>query len=69
MFDEKRFKAQVILAGMTMKQVAAGLGIDEATLYRKMKGKSDFYRGEIQTLCTMLNIDDPAAVFFAKELT
>ena len=42
MFNERRFKAQVVLAGMTMRQVAAELGIDEATLYRKMSGKSDF---------------------------
>ena len=52
MFNERRFKAQVVLAGMTMRQVAAELGIDEATLYRKMSGKSDFYRKEIQQLCT-----------------
>ena len=69
MFNERRFKAQVVLAGMTMRQVAAELGIDEATLYRKMSGKSDFYRKEIQQLCNLLEIEDPTAVFFAVELT
>lgn len=68
MFDERRFKAQVVLAGLTMRQVAAELGIDETTLYRKMSGKSDFYRKEIQRLCDLLKIEDPAAVFFAEEL-
>ncbi|MCI8921149.1 MAG: XRE family transcriptional regulator [Acutalibacter sp.] len=52
-----------------MRQVAAELGIDETTLYRKMSGKSDFYRKEIQKLCDLLKIEDPAAVFFAKKLT
>lgn len=69
MFDERRFKAQVVLAGLTMRQVAAELGIDETTLYRKMSGKSDFYRKEIQKLCDLLKIEDPAAVFFAEKLT
>lgn len=69
MFNERLFKAQVVLAGLTMRQVAAELGIDEVTLYRKMTGKSDFYRREIQQLCNLLEIKDPAAVFFAKELT
>lgn len=69
MFDEKRFKATVILSGLTLRQVAASLGIDEATLYRKMNGKSDFYRKEIQKLCEILNIEDPAAIFFAQKIT
>lgn len=69
MFDTRKFKAQVILAGLTMKQVAAELGIDEATLYRKMNGTSDFYRRELQQLCNLLRIDDPASIFFAEDLT
>ena len=69
MFDEKRFKAQVVLQGMTIKQVAEELNIDSATLYRKMSGKSDFFRWEIQKLCEILDIKDPASIFFAEELT
>lgn len=65
MFDEKQFRALVVLSGLSLQQVAAELGINEATLYRKMKGKSDFYRKEIQQLCELLNIENPAAVFFA----
>lgn len=69
MFDEKRFKAEVVLSGLTLRQVAASLGIDEATLYRKMNGKSDFYRKEIQKLCEILSIEDPTAIFFARDIT
>lgn len=69
MFDKKRFKAYIVLAGLTMQQVAAELGIDTATLYRKMNGTSDFYRSEIQELCDLLKIEDPTAVFFAQKLT
>lgn len=69
MFDEKRFKAKVVLSGLTLRQVAASLGIDEATLYRKMNGKSDFYRKEIQKLCEILSIEDPTAIFFARDIT
>lgn len=69
MFDEKQFRALVVLSGLSLQQVAAELGINEATLYRKMTGKSDFYRKEIQQLCELLNIENPAAVFFAHNLT
>lgn len=69
MFDEKKFRAQAVLKGFTMKQIAGELGIDVATLYRKMNGESDFYRSEIQKLIVLLDIQNPSEIFFAKELT
>ena len=69
MFDVRKLRANVVLRGMTMRQVAEALDIDVTTLYRKMNGESDFYRAEIQKLCETLDIDDPASIFFASELT
>lgn len=69
MFDVKRFKAAVALSGLTIPQIAAELGIDTVTLYRKMNGTSDFYRREIQRLCDILQIEDPVSVFFAPNIT
>lgn len=68
MFDKKQFKVAVMLAGLTLRQVAAALNIDEATLYRKMNGESDFYRREIQQLCSILKIENPSAIFSPKNL-
>ncbi|MTI56122.1 helix-turn-helix domain-containing protein [Geosporobacter ferrireducens] len=69
MFDKKKFKAQVILSGKTLQEVADLLGVNIATLYRKMNGESDFYRNEIQLLCESLNIKNPAEIFFAEKIT
>lgn len=69
MFDKRLFKAQVVLKGLTLRAVAAEIGVDTATLYRKMNGDSDFYRAEIQKLCQLLDVKNPEAIFFAKELT
>lgn len=69
LFDKKQFKVAVMLAGLTLRQVAAELNIDETTLYRKMNGESDFYRREIQQLCSILKIENPSAIFFAQEIT
>lgn len=68
-FDKRKFKAAVILKGMTFKEVAKKLGINEATLQRKMNGESDFYRNEIQSLCEILDLDDPTDIFFSAKLT
>ena len=37
MFKENEFRAQIVRAGKTNKEVANHLGIDESTLYRKIK--------------------------------
>ncbi|MPN24509.1 hypothetical protein SDC9_171908 [bioreactor metagenome] len=69
MFDKKKFKARLILSGKTLQEVADILGINLATLYRKMNGESDFYRNEMQILCKELKIDNPAEIFFAEKIT
>lgn len=68
MFDERRFRAQLVLADVTMKELAAKLNINESTLYRKVKQDGSFTRDEINQLITILNIEDPKQIFFAEEL-
>lgn len=65
MFNKAKFKAKVIEKGLTMECIAHELGINQATLYRKMNGSSDFFRTEIQTLCVLLDITNPIEIFFA----
>ena len=70
MFNKDKFRAKIIESGMTTSQVANALGVSESTLYRKMNGKSDFSRSEIQILRAELkmNTNEAERVFFAKEL-
>lgn len=68
MFDKKRFKAQMILAGVTMKDLAEELGVDESTMYRKINLDGNFTREQINKLVQVLKIDTPMDIFFAKEL-
>lgn len=68
MFDERRFKAQMVLSGLSNKNIAELLGIDESTLYRKIKRDGDFTREEINKLIEAMRIDEPEAIFFASEL-
>lgn len=68
MFDKNRFRAQIVLRGMTYGQVASMLDINESTLYRKIQRDGDFTRDEINKLISGLKIDDPGAIFFANEL-
>lgn len=68
MFDKNRFRAQIILAGMTAKELADKIGIDESTLYRKINADGNFTRKEIGKIVEILHIDDPKDIFFADNL-
>lgn len=68
MFDEKKFRAALILRGISLNEVAKSMGINIVTLYRKMSGDSDFYRSEIQKFCELTGIENPSDIFFADEL-
>lgn len=68
MFDRRKLQAQMVLKGMTGKELAVKLGISETTLYRKMANDGDFSRKEIDDIMVILSIDDPVAIFFASEL-
>lgn len=68
MFDKNRFRAQIILAGMTAKELAEKMGIDESTLYRKINADGNFTRKEIGKIVEILHIDDPKDIFFADNL-
>ena len=51
-----------------MEAVAQVLGRNEVTVYRKLSGKSDFTRNEIQLLRTAFNMtaQDVESIFFAQ---
>lgn len=68
MFDKRRFMAQMALSGMTLKELAQKLGIDESTLYRKINDDGRFSRKEMNSIIVILHIEDPNPIFFAPEL-
>lgn len=68
MFDQKRFKAQMVMMGISAKDIAAALSINESTFYRKIKANGDFTRSEINILIEVLKIENPECIFFSKEL-
>ena len=68
MFDKRRFKAQLALKGVTGRQLADELNINEATLYRKINADGAFTREEINHMILFLEIEDPKDIFFAEQL-
>lgn len=67
MFDKNKLKAKIVEKGFTLEQIAQKLGINPATIYRKMAMESDFTRNEIALLKESLDltIEDINTIFFA----
>jgi len=59
-----KINSQFALAGKNREDVAKILGINRATLYRKLSGKTEFTLNEIKTLATALHIQNISDVFF-----
>ena len=71
MFNRQLFRSKVIAVGLTLERIAIEIGINPATLNRKMSGESDFTRCEMQNIrrILMLDVAEFEAIFFAPELT
>lgn len=68
MFNRNKLRAKMLEAGVTVDSLATTLGVNEATVYRKMSGNSDFLRNEIQLIKHKLCLtdDDVVSIFFAE---
>jgi DNA-binding Xre family transcriptional regulator len=65
-FDERAFNAILAMRGSTRAEAAEVMGMNSATLFRKINGKSDFYRKEITKFCKFYRVN-PNEIFFAGD--
>lgn len=66
MVDINRLRAEIVRAGMNQKTVASKLGMSENTFSKKINtGK--FGLEDAEKMIALLNIEDPIAIFFAKQ--
>lgn len=68
--NKNLLSARMIEHGINHAQLAEALSIDEATLYRKKSGASDFYRREIQVIKKVLELsdEDVRLIFFDEKV-
>lgn len=66
MVDVNKLKGKMVEKGYTIKKMAVELGIHKDTLGRKLRtGK--FGTDEVSKFIEVLDIDNPAEIFFAKK--
>lgn len=71
MLNTLKLKSRVIESGITVKEIAGEIGVNPATIYRKINGKSQFTADEMIKIKKMLHIDTVSFcnIFFGDELT
>ena len=65
MIDTNRLKGLIVEKEQTQESVARYIGITPKTFYNKMQRKV-FGSDEIEKMIELLEIEDPASIFFAK---
>lgn len=70
MFKPNLFKAALVARGISQKELAAHLKINESTIYRKVQANGDFSREEINSIIEFLGLsaEEYKAIFFAPDL-
>lgn len=71
MLDVIGLKTAFLQSGVSVKGIAAEIGVDPVTVYRKMAGKTEFTASELLALKKILHLDVQSFcnIFFADELT
>lgn len=61
--NERELRAIIVREGKRIPDVAKAIGINKATLYKKLRGKNDFTQSEIVKISHFLNLS-PAQILY-----
>nr|UVY38448.1 MAG: BetR domain protein [Bacteriophage sp.] len=64
--NTRLLKAKMVEKGFTQSTLAIAIGISEMSLSRKINGLREFRLSEACKICEVLDIENPAQIFFAK---
>ncbi|MCD7837901.1 MAG: DUF739 family protein [Clostridiales bacterium] len=69
--DANKLRYFIADRGETLSTYEMALGISKTALYRKMKGKTEFTREEIEKTIHFLNLskEDTMSIFFAQKVS
>ena len=68
--NSKKLKIKLLELDKSLDELAAYIGCNIATLYRKLNGESDFSRSEVQLIAAFLSLSasDVNSIFFDDKL-
>lgn len=67
--DRYKLEYEMKSKGVTVEELCKAIGMSKAAYYRKLKGRTEFTRGEIQKMIDFLNLEDPMDIFFTTNVS
>lgn len=67
--DRYKLEYEMKSKGITVEELCKAIGMSKAAYYRKLKGSTDFTRGEIQKMIDFLNLENPMDIFFNPKVS
>ena len=66
--NERELRAAIARNGLSAPKLAKRIGINKKTIYKKMRGETQFTQKEISAIAEQLHLtdDDLLAIFFCK---
>lgn len=68
MINTNELRAEIVRCGLTQEKVAKELNMSSKTFYSRMR-KGIFNSDEIESLISLLNIENPMKIFFASKVS
>lgn len=70
MANSVELRVECLKNNISLDTLAARIGVNTSTLYRKIKGESEFNRNELQIIKDTLSLNDERfiAIFFNEQL-
>lgn len=66
MVNTFQLKAEILRSSLSMKEIAAQIGISSYSLYKKINNITEFKASEIAALSQILSIENKDAIFFTQ---
>lgn len=67
--DRYKLEYEMKSKGVTVEELCKAIGMSKAAYYRKLKGRTEFTRGEIQKMIDFLNLEDPMDIFITTNVS
>ncbi len=70
MVNVNLLKSKIVEKGMNVSKVAEAMGVDKATLYRRISDCTSFTIGEAEKIVCVLNLshEEAISIFFASNI-
>ena len=70
MVNTNLLRSVIAKKGTNVSEVATQMGVDKATLYRRIADSGSFTIGEVEKITSILDLtnDEAIAIFFANEI-